>query len=235
MFTCRVYKICNLEDKKEYVGSTKQKLNRRMTSHEVETRKNRNNMPLHDHMRELGIRKFYIELLEEKEVANRRDQRILESEWQDKLKPELNKVRAYSSKEKKLELAKIHYNENKEEVLGKKKAKRLKDIEDGTWKCDCCQKSYTSSSALNAHLNKDDPNVIERRLAKDKTYRENNRDTINQRAKKYKARNKDKISTYNKEYTTKNNPPIQCECGKTVTTLKMKRHKLSKYHASRMV
>lgn len=234
MYTCRVYKICNSVDNKEYVGSTKTSLVKRFNNHKSETRKNEKGMPLHDHMKSLGISKFHIELLEEKEVDNRKEQRILESEWQDKIKPELNKIRAYSSKEKKIEIAKNNYINKKEQILKKKRLKRIEDVKAGAWKCDCCSKNYTSSSALKMHLKEKTDEDKQKDLERWASYRENNREAVNQSAKKYKASHKEKISAYNKEYARKNNPSVTCDCGKNITRLKMKRHLKSRYHISRM-
>ena len=57
MFICRIYKICNTVDDKEYVGSTKQKLAQRLSEHKSRARGNKKNMDINNHMKKLGIKK----------------------------------------------------------------------------------------------------------------------------------------------------------------------------------
>ncbi len=76
----RVYKIVNSVDSLVYVGSTTQTLAKRMTTH-------RNNAKLgkpelvYYHMRELGISKFEIFLLQETAAITREALRALEHKW----------------------------------------------------------------------------------------------------------------------------------------------------------
>lgn len=98
MYTCTIYKICNTEDDKIYIGSTKRSLSKRMSSHRSESINGA--CKIHIYMREIGFRKFYIEKLEEKEVENRHEQMKLETIWMSKLSPELNINVSYSSPER---------------------------------------------------------------------------------------------------------------------------------------
>lgn len=67
-------------------------------------------------MRELGTEKFYVELLEEKEVDNRQAQLKLETEWQEQSNSELNQRRAQSLPEKKLEIARKYKADHADKI-----------------------------------------------------------------------------------------------------------------------
>lgn len=123
MYTCRIYKICNSVDDDVYVGSTKQKLGQRFSEHKSKARKG-SKYKIHEHIRNLGADKFYIELLEEKEVADRQEQLKLEVLWQEKERSKLNKIRAQSTVDKRKELDK-EYRE-KPDVKAKMKINSYK-------------------------------------------------------------------------------------------------------------
>lgn len=107
----QVYKIINGKDDKIYVGSTMQGLQQRYWKHKHD-KDVRVNQLLYKHMEEIGIEFFSIVLLEEKTVDGRRSQFELEQEWMDRLKPELNKLRAFNTKEKEMELARERRTKN---------------------------------------------------------------------------------------------------------------------------
>lgn len=126
-YLCYVYKIVNHVDDKIYIGSTKQKLSRRMCSHRSDCK--RKNNQIQKHMRGIGIEHFYIVELDRKEVEDRQQQFMLESTWQDKLKPELNINRACKDPELTKQNKKKYYQKNKETILVKNKIYRDKDPE----------------------------------------------------------------------------------------------------------
>ena len=61
----KVYVIRNTENAKCYVGSTVRTLAQRMVQHRSVALKSNLNLPLYVAMREIGISKFYVELLED--------------------------------------------------------------------------------------------------------------------------------------------------------------------------
>lgn len=80
----RVYKIVNSVDSLVYVGSTMQTLSQRMTTHRNNVKREKQEL-LYQHMRELGISKFEILLLQETGPITREALRALEHEWICKL------------------------------------------------------------------------------------------------------------------------------------------------------
>lgn len=112
MFQCFFYKIYNSENDKIYVGSTKGKLTTRFYRHK---RCDKNNK-FQTHMREIGVDKFTIVELERKEVNDKQEQLKLETEWLEKLQPELNERRPFSSDQKKLEIARDYKKKHKEGI-----------------------------------------------------------------------------------------------------------------------
>ncbi len=97
MYTCRVYQICNVVDSEIYVGSTKQALSARLAGHKRDARRGKS-MRVLDHIRSLGFEKFYIELLEAKEIGSREEQMMLETVWINKKQSSLNSRAAYCSR-----------------------------------------------------------------------------------------------------------------------------------------
>ncbi len=166
MYLCKVYKLCNSNDDEIYIGSTKQKLGQRFSEHKSRAKKGKKNMLIYDHMRKLGIDKFYIELLEEKEVANKQEQMKLEVLWQEKEACKLNKYRAQSTIEKRKELDKEY--RQKSEVKVKLRANSYK------YKLNNRDK-INEGAAI---------------------YRENNHDKAIESTKRWRAENKDKELEY---------------------------------------
>lgn len=132
MYNCRIYKLCNTEDDKIYIGSTKQGLGERMAGHRGDARRGKNRR-ICQYIRELGVEKFYIEELESKEVEDRQGQMKLETVWISKLNPVLNMRPAYLSQEQRAtytkEYSKRYGENNKEAIKIKNKINRNKDPE----------------------------------------------------------------------------------------------------------
>ncbi len=173
MFTARVYKLCNSIDDEVYIGSTKQKLGQRFSEHKSRAKKGKKNMLIYNHMRELGIEKFYIELLEEKEVSDKMEQMKLEVLWQEKEICRLNKIRAQSSIEKRKDLDKEY--RQRPEIKVKMKIADKKYRENSKDKC----------------------------KAKGDRYRERNRDKINERQQEWRDKNRAKSNEEAKKYQRK--------------------------------
>ena len=147
-----VYKI---EVNKEiYIGSTIQKLFDRQATHNTLLRQNKEKYKLYEECRENNITKIKCILLEEKEIEDIDEIRMLEQEYITKLQPTLNSWSAYrteedkkehskeyqkdyyennkeykkeyyeNNKDKELERNKKYYNENKEKVKESKRKYR---------------------------------------------------------------------------------------------------------------
>ena len=106
----RVYRIVNHVDELIYIGSTTQPLSKRMTSHRSCARKNATNMRLHEHMRNIGIDHFRIELIEMFPCENIEQLRAREGHYILELKPELNKVIAGRTRK---ETNEAYYRQNR--------------------------------------------------------------------------------------------------------------------------
>lgn len=208
-YTCKIYKLCNSIDGEIYIGSTKQKLGQRFSEHKSRAKKGKKNMLIYNHMRKLGIDKFYIELLEEKEVANKQEQMKLEVLWQEKETCRLNKLRAYTTAEKKKELGK-EYRQRPEIKVKMKIA----------------DKKYRMNSR-------------DKKNANAARYRENNRERVNKRQQEQRQQNRNKSNEEAKKYQRKKreadliSKKYMCSihdlCFSTSTSLK--RHN-TKFHSS---
>lgn len=98
---CSVYMIYNDVDDAIYVGCTAKKLWQRMAKHQQNM--NKQCCPLlHDRMKKYGPGRFNIKLLEFAECDTVKDRRKLEQKWIDLLKPELNSLKAYLSRDDRL-------------------------------------------------------------------------------------------------------------------------------------
>ena len=89
-----IYKIVNSEDDKIYIGSTRMKLNLRFSCHKT----NKDCKKLKDHFNQIGLKKFKIELLQTVTVCSKKEARIYEQKYIDKIDKclLLNKIHAYS-------------------------------------------------------------------------------------------------------------------------------------------
>ena len=87
----KIYKIHNIIDNEIYIGSTRISLANRMAKHRFTAREERRNCHrLYMKMNDLGIDKFYIELIEEYPCENVEQLRRHEGEIIRELKPSLN-------------------------------------------------------------------------------------------------------------------------------------------------
>ena len=131
----KIYKLINTENDKIYIGSSNnQYLSQRMNLHNqiCKDTSGRRNSKLYIFMREIGIEKFKIELIE-KYICETKQQLIeREQYWIELLKPQLNMFRAIANpnyekdcrdKKERCERSKKFYEEHKEECLKKMKIK----------------------------------------------------------------------------------------------------------------
>jgi group I intron endonuclease len=131
----KIYKLINTENNQIYVGSSNyQHLSSRMNIHRqmCKDTSGRRNSKLYIHMREIGIEKFKIELIE-KYICETKQQLVeREQYWIEQLKPQLNMFRAICNpnyekecrdKKERCERSKKFYEEHKKNILEKQKIK----------------------------------------------------------------------------------------------------------------
>ena len=127
----KIYKIVNDIEELIYIGSTTQKLCLRMGGHRTRAKNNQSNTKLYEHMRNLGIECFKIELIELYPCETVEQLIAREGEYIRNLKPDLNKQIAGRSQKEyyqdKKELIrsyqKGYYDTNKQLILAHKKEK----------------------------------------------------------------------------------------------------------------
>ena len=88
----KLYKIINSISNDLYIGSTTQRLCSRMSGHRQDcTQKKSKEYPLYKNMKELGIERFAIQLIEECPCKDRGESYKKEGEWIRNEQPTLNK------------------------------------------------------------------------------------------------------------------------------------------------
>ena len=107
-----IYKIeiCN----EIYIGSTIEKINIRQKNHNHDLK--RKNQKLQIFCRENNINKITLIELEKIKVNNKKELKIIEQEYINKLKPTLNTHRAYRTEEEIKNRGKIYKQNNKEKI-----------------------------------------------------------------------------------------------------------------------
>ena len=118
-----VYQIVNTENQKRYIGSTQMKLNLRWNIHK-ECMKNNGGNKLYEDMRQIGIDKFKLEVIDEyggKETEEAMIQRY------NTIRDGYNVRRAFVSKEQKAEnqraISKRRYEAHRDEIKAKNLAR----------------------------------------------------------------------------------------------------------------
>jgi len=114
----RVYRI-NVNENDFYIGSTTITLEKRETKHNVDLRRNVK-FKLYEECRKNNITKISCTLIEEIEIKEIIEIRMLEQEYITKLQPTLNSQSAYRSEEDKKE----YYEKNKDKILERQKEYR---------------------------------------------------------------------------------------------------------------
>ena len=156
--TVRVYRIVNDVNKKQYVGSTAQTLAKRFNGHKNNSKKVKNfHLPLYADMNKHGIHSFSIRLLKQyNDVKTFEEQRQLEREWYDKLKPEYNKQAPYRSSkesyEKSITEALSYWSIEKKKCETVQRKHLKKYSADGKFKCIICQYFTNNHSHLKRHF-----------------------------------------------------------------------------------
>ena len=131
----RFYKILNSETDDIYVGSTTQKLSKRMTNHRTQAKRGKNHL-LYQKMREIGDDKFYIELVEDYPCDSLEQLNKREGEWirqietlNEKVAGRTKQEYANDNRDIKNQKARERYQENREQELERSRNCYQKDRE----------------------------------------------------------------------------------------------------------
>lgn len=180
----KIYKILNTVNDDVYVGSTTISLSQRMAKHRWSAKTNTKHCPLYQKIQELGIDKFYIELIENFPCSTKEELHAREGHFIREIGT-LNKIVAgrkhkewkKDNAEHVQEHAKQYYENNRETI-------KTRVIE------------WTKNNK-------------EKKAETDKAYREANHDKIRERIKEWREKNKDKIREQKKEWSEKNEDKIK--------------------------
>ena len=240
----KIYVIRNSIDNEIYIGSSCQALSKRFQKHKDSLTTYKKDRKLYSKMIELGIDKFYIELIEEYPCDNfeqlrRREGEIIRelkpvlnkqiagrtlAEWQEDNKELLKKWKKQYYEENKERLNEYHkdwYEENKEEQRQKNKEYKEKNRDKVLeQKREYHHRHKERISEEKKQYYQDNAEYFKE---KSRQHREENKERCNENSRKYYEKNKDKINEERKEKMT-------CECGMRFTKQHKARHLKSKYH-----
>ena len=172
-FIGRIYEIVNDVDDEFYIGSTKDRLSRRMYGHRGKVKQGRTST-IYSKMRELGTDQFRIVLIEEIECASIDELRRCEQKHIRERRPTLNKLCAAIDDERReeikkeakeydrkkyvkgrtkiIERVKQHYVDNREERLAYQITLSAKYREAKTFHCEACDHAFKSNNHLQRHF-----------------------------------------------------------------------------------
>jgi len=112
-----VYKLYHIDQPNTfYIGSTTKRLSRRLVEHRSEARKTRSKSKVYRFMREQGADSFTIEPLEEVDVENQEQLRLIEQRYIEQLNPLLNDNRAHITAEQTREQIRIYNQARREHI-----------------------------------------------------------------------------------------------------------------------
>lgn len=196
---CKVYKLVHADPsadiKDVYVGSTCQALSARMADHRQAMRRG-SSTNVYMWMRDVGIENVVIVLIEEyPDCTSYEQQRQCEREWQDRLQPSLNTVRAYRSVAERLGYMRTYHHANRERLNKKRHERHVLNREDVLAK----KREYHLANRERINQQKRERRASWNQPQRDKilaamrecnaAYHDANRDRINQqRRKRYAAR-----------------------------------------------
>jgi len=147
---------------KLYIGSTTEKLNTRQQKHNFKLKQNIGKTKLYEECRNHNITETICIPLEEKEIENKDEIRLLEQEYIDKLNPILNHIASYTglsrkeyyetNKKKFKEQHKEYYETNKKKINEQHKQYRENNEEKRKEKvkCDICG-IFISKTNISTH------------------------------------------------------------------------------------
>ena len=172
----KIYCIRNSIDNDLYVGSSCQALSKRFQKHKDDSRGYKKDRKLYVKLSELGIDKFYIELIEEYPCDNVEQLRKREGEIIREWKPILKKQIAGRTEKE--------WREDNKEYL--KDQKKIYEHENRERLSEYREDWYEENK--------------EEQKQKRKEYKENNREKVLQQKREHHHRNKERISEQKKQY-----------------------------------
>ena len=212
----KIYKILNSENDDVYIGSTCQKLSKRMTNHRTRAQSNVNNL-LYQKMREIGINKFYIELIENYPCENLEQLNKREGEYIRDIGTLNEKVAGRTKQEYvdghrdiKNQKAKEYYQDNREEILQRQRHHYKENQE---------------------RINQRYKKYNEEHKEDIKAYRDARKGEKTEYNKTYYENNKEQVDKKSKEWVDKNKIKILCEiCNREYPKYDKAHHIQRKYH-----
>ena len=192
----KIYKILNTETNDIYIGSTCQKLSKRMTNHRTNLKRGVNHS-LYQKMREIGDKKFYIELVEEYPCSSLEQLNKREGEYireiatlNQKIAGRTNKEYADENREIRNQKSREYYQENREQELERSRNKYQKDKE--------------RINARHKKYNEEHKEEIQ-------AYRDGRKEEKTEYNKNYYIVNKDKSYQSHKNWVFQNKVKVLCE------------------------
>ena len=212
----KIYKILNSESDDVYVGSTTQKLSKRMTNHRTQAKNGKNHL-LYQQMREIGDDKFYIELVENYPCESLEQLNKREGEWireiatlNEKVAGRTKQEYADEHREVRNQKSKEYYQENKEKILQRQR-EHYKDNQE--------------------RINERHKKYNEEHKEERKTYPSSQKEVKAQYNKAYYNDNKEQAYHKHKEWVAKNKVKIICEvCNREYPKYDKAHHIQRKYH-----
>lgn len=151
-----------------YVGSTSQKLTSRLATHRYNAKNYVDvEKPLYEIMRKYGVDNFFIIEVKKRQCHSFEEQLQLEREVYDFFSPKWNRCRPCITEEERKAYAQEYrdshkserkvyhekyYSKNRDKVLDRLRKNRERNLEEQKHRCDVCDRNYTSSASLAAHL-----------------------------------------------------------------------------------
>lgn len=154
-YTAKIYKIvCSCCDK-IYVGSTKNRLSRRLSQHKADSRKLTQTRKLCVHMREVGVDNFQILQLAAVEVKDKEELRAIEDRYIRELRAiedGFNQHNAVFNEQTKKATQRRHYVNNKEVKYTYNKQVREENKTKKRFYCVLCDHTAMCNAELGDHL-----------------------------------------------------------------------------------
>ena len=201
----KIYKIVNSETDDVYVGSTTQPLSKRFYDHKNMLNNNKSiNRKLYTTIKQIGIEKWFIELIENFPCNSKEELNAREGFWIRQMST-LNSQIAGRTKPQ-------YYEDNKEQLLNKQKTYR---------------ESHLEQERERVRQYQQDDNNKERMARVRKEYYRNNIEKFKNYHKEYYQQNKNKVQERRAQR-------VMCECGAEVCAGALNAHRKSPNHINAM-
>ena len=221
----KIYKIFNTLNDDVYVGSTYQSLSRRMSKHRNNAKDpNKNTTKFYAYANELGMGKFYIDLIEDYSCNNKEELRAREGYWIREIGTLNNKIAGRTSKqnyednkESRLEKTKECYANNKE--ARKQQQKEYRDKKKDVLAEKSKEYYEENKEAINNYK---------------KEWYEKNKEAVLERVKKHAEEHREEKNEYYKERYQKKKAELSvktaCVCGGCYAVMSKSKHFKTKLH-----